>query len=110
MDAVKGGKGIDLYRTGKYTMINSLNVFAQTYSECSSPGSKRAADYSIKEAALEKVISGYATELLECIEAKAGSLQFENGIHVPDSRENFTAELIIGGDTLSAALCIKGWL
>ena len=95
MDAVKGGKGIDLYRTGKYTMINSLNVFAQTYSECSSPGSKRAADYSIKEAALEKVISGYATELLECIEAKAGSLQFENGIHVPDSRENFTAELII---------------
>lgn len=95
MDAVKSGKGIDLYKLGKYTMICSLNVFASTYSECAVPGSRNASDYSVNEAAVEKVIGGYAAKLAECIWNRSSSLQFENGVHVPDNPENKRAELII---------------
>lgn len=95
MDAVKGGKGIDIYKLGKYTMICSMNIFAQTYSECRVFGSSNASDYSVNKDAVMKAVGGYSSKLLECIETKATSLQFENGIHVPDAGENRKAELII---------------
>lgn len=95
MDAVKGGKGIDLYRLGKYTMINSLNVFASTYSECKSASGGVPEDYCLKETAVFKVLKGYSEKLIECIDKNASSLQFENGIHVPSADPLKKAELII---------------
>jgi len=94
-DAVKGGKGIDLCKTGKYTMINSVNVFARTYSECSTGESDNPEDYSLNEAAFCKTLGGFASELLRCIREKGSSLQYENGIHVPDWSSSASAELII---------------
>ncbi len=96
MDAVKGGKGIDLCRGGKYSMIYSLNVFASTYSGCSVPGSTDPSDYSVRGQALQDKLEGYAKKLNECIETKGGSLQSEkNGVHIPDHRKDARGELVI---------------
>ncbi len=94
MDAVKGGKGIDLVKGNTYTMINSVNLFAGTYSD-GPPGSTDPSAYKAKEEAIEKAVAGYASKLLECIRTKASSLQYENGIHVPDRSADAAAELII---------------
>lgn len=94
-DAVKSGKGIDLCKQGKYSMINSVNIFAKTYSSCSRDGSSDPEDYTLRQEQFEQSLSGFALKLLECIESKGSSLQYENGIHVPDRRKNARAELII---------------
>lgn len=93
--AVKGGKGIDICENGTYTMIGSVNIFMQSYSDCSKEGSSDPADYSIKEAAFSKAVSGYASQLKKSVKEKRGELQFENGTAVPDQGKNAKLALII---------------
>lgn len=84
MDAVKSGKGIDLYRLGTYTMINSINIFNSTYSSFSGNDRMRAEYYTIKEKSVENQLIKYSEKLLECIKNNSGSLQNEAGIHIPE--------------------------
>lgn len=96
MTAVKSGKGIDLCIKGCYSMISSVNLFTKTYTDCSVPGSTSPDDYTVKEEELEKILSGYAAKLLECIDKHGMHLVNEKtGAGIPDWREISTGELII---------------
>jgi hypothetical protein len=93
--AVKGGKGIDICENGTYTMIGSVNIFMPSYADCSKEGSSDPADYSVKEAAFAKAVSGYASQLRKSVKEKRGELQFENGAPVPDQGKKAKLALII---------------
>ena len=67
----------------------------QSYSDCAREGSSDPADYSIKEAAFSKAVSGYASQLKKSVKEKRGELQFENGTAVPDLGKNAKLALII---------------
>jgi hypothetical protein len=89
--AVKGGKGITLYKSGRYSSVHSINIFSASYSEChTSKG-----DYIIKEKAVKKVFNEYASRLLKNIDEYSGKLQYENGIRIPEHGMKKSAELII---------------
>ena len=93
--AVKGGKGIDICENGTYTMIGSVNIFMPSYSDCSKQDSSDPADYSIKEPAFSKAVSGYASQLKKSAKEKRGELLFESGGAVPDLGKNAKLALII---------------
>ena len=101
-DAIKGGKGIDLYdlATSVFTSVISLNSFGATYSDFTPPPEGKSADaenYRLKEGEITKGISKAATKLKKSISAlkKGDLLEREIGGKIGPDLKGYTARVTV---------------
>ena len=99
-DAVKGGKGIDLYNASRNEATNvvSVNVFMQTYSSYDSEATNEttsSSDYTIKSSALKSKLKKDAQKLVDSLGKMPSEIEMDNGDMQAIDAKNAKKVLII---------------
>ena len=99
-DAVKGGKGIDLYNASRNEATNvvSVNVFMQTYSSYDSEATNEttsSSDYTIKSSALKSKLKKDAQKLVDSLGKMPSEIEMDNGNMQAIDAKNTKKVLII---------------